>query len=75
MITSLDQVLQAALSLPDTERTQLVEALIDTLAPEDAAPLEDAWLTEIERRSREFDEGLVQPVPWEDVKRRARERI
>ena len=75
MSTSFDQVLKAALSLPDTERAHLIDTLLDTLEPEDAAPLEDAWLAEIARRSREFDEGLVHPIPWEEVKERARLRI
>lgn len=75
MSDSFDLALQAALSLPDAERARLVDALIDTLEPEDAAPLDDAWLAEIARRSREFDEGLVQTVPWEEVKERARRRV
>ena len=75
MSTSFDHVLESALLLPDTERAQLVEALIGTLEPDDAAPLEDAWLAEIARRSREFDAGLVQAIPWEQVKERARQRM
>jgi putative addiction module component (TIGR02574 family) len=27
------------------------------------------WLNEIERRSREFEEGKVKAIPWEEVKR------
>lgn len=74
MSPSYDDALQAALALPDTDRAQLVEDLIHTLSPEDAAPLDDAWLAEIDRRSRDFDAGLVQAVPWAEVKERARRR-
>ena len=74
MSSSYDQVLQAALELPETDRAQLVEDLIGTLKPEDALPLDDAWLAEIDRRSREFDAGLAQPVAWSQVKERARRR-
>ena len=75
MNSSLSQVLEAAKSLPVPERVELIDALIATLEPEDAAPLDDAWLAEIDRRSREFDAGLVQTIPWEEVKERARRRV
>lgn len=74
MVTSLDRVLEAALALPESERAELVDTLISTFAPEDAAPLDDAWLAEINRRSNEFDAGGVQTLSWAEVKDRARRR-
>jgi putative addiction module component (TIGR02574 family) len=73
-MNSLDQVLQAALTLPEEDRVQLVDTLIATLEPEDAAPLDDAWLAEIQRRSREYDEGRALPIAWQEAKERARQR-
>ncbi len=74
MNSTLEQVRQAALALPEEERVQLVDALIATLKPENAAPLDDAWLAEVERRSEEFDAGGVTTFSWEEVKDRARQR-
>lgn len=74
MVASLDQVLAAALTLPEAERAELVDSLISTFAPEDAAPLDDAWLAEINRRSDEFDAGGVQTLTWAEVRERARRR-
>ena len=74
MTASVDDILQQALALPDSERAQLVDALIATFAPEDAAPLDDTWLAEINRRSDEYDAGGVQPITWDEVKERARQR-
>ncbi len=74
MVAPLDRVVEAALALPESERAELVETLISTFAPEDAAPLDDAWLTEINRRSDEFDAGGVQTLSWAEVKERARQR-
>jgi hypothetical protein len=37
-------------------------------------PLDDVWLEEIDRRSRELNTGTVQTVPWSEVRKRARER-
>jgi len=75
MMLSLDQVLQTALALPEPDRARLVEALIATLSAEEAAPLDDTWLAEIDRRSTEYDAGGVETVPWAEVRDRARQRF
>lgn len=75
MDTSFDQVLQAALTLPDAQRAELVDTLIGTLQPEEGLPFDDHWLAELAKRSREYDQGLVKAVPWDEVKARARQRI
>ncbi len=74
MVAPLDRVIEAALALPESERAELVDTLISTFAPEDAAPLDDAWLAEINRRSDEFDAGGVQTLSWAEVKERTRQR-
>ncbi len=74
MVAPLDRVIEAALALPESERAELVDTLIATFAPEDAAPLDNAWLAEINRRSDEFDAGGVLTLSWAEVKERARQR-
>ena len=74
MSAEFEQIFEAAMRLPETDRVQLVDALISTLEPADAAPLDDALLAEIERRSGEIDSGSVQLVPWNEVKENARRR-
>ena len=69
-----DEVLQTARSLDEPERVRLVEELLGSLSPDDAAPLDDAWLAEIDRRSDELDAGTVATIPWQEVRQRARER-
>ena len=73
MATSLTKVLQAALQLRKADRVTLVDTLIEKLEPEIDSPLDPQWLAEVQRRSAEIDEG-VQSVPWEEVKRRTRQR-
>ena len=75
MDTSFDQVLQAALTLPDAQRAELVDTLIGTLQPDGGLPFDDHWLGEIAKRSREYDQGLTKAIPWEEVKARARKWI
>ena len=68
-------LLSDASQLPLDARIQLIEALWDTV-PEDAVPpLSDEWLAEINRRSAEFDAGLTQPIPWEQVRSEALRRL
>ena len=74
MSAEYETILQAAIALSVPDRVQLVDALISTLEPEDAAPLDDAWIAEIDRRSREIDAGAVTLVPWEEVREQARRR-
>jgi putative addiction module component (TIGR02574 family) len=69
-----DQVLNAALALPDNDRFELVEALIVSLQAGDRVPLDDSWREIIRRRSADLHSGKVSPVPWEQVKRQAREQ-
>jgi putative addiction module component (TIGR02574 family) len=72
MNANVNQVYESALALSEPDRAQLVDRLIGTLAPEHAAPLDDAWLAEIERRSREIDASQATLVPWSVVKEHAR---
>ena len=69
-----EEVLRTAQSLSEADRVQLVEELLSTLSPTDTAPLDDAWLAEIDRRSNELDSGEAKTIPWDDVQRSARER-
>lgn len=74
MNSTIEQVLDAALALPDGDRVELVEALIASFQPEDRPPFDESWLEIVRRRSAELRSGQVAPVPWGEVKNRARER-
>lgn len=73
MSPDAEHVLSTALELPDEERFELIEALIVSVQSPDQPPFDDSWREVIRRRSAELASGLVIPVPWEEVKRRARE--
>jgi putative addiction module component (TIGR02574 family) len=56
-------------------RVRLIEALWDTV-PDDAMPLlSDDWLAEIHRRSAEYDAGIVQPIPWGQIRAESLNRL
>lgn len=62
------KVLDAALELPESERTEVVEELLATLDGETDEDVDAAWAEEIERRTREIEQGKVKPIPWAKVK-------
>jgi len=74
MSPTADQVLQAALSLPYEERSEVAIRLQENVegfvTPEIAA----AWNEEIARRIKEADEGKARYLTEEEVEQRLREK-
>lgn len=67
-------LLADASHLPVDDRIQLIEALWDTLPADSQPPLNEEWLTEIRRRSDEYDSGSIQTIPWEQIRAEAIQR-
>jgi len=68
------QVLDSALALPAEAQLELIEALIAGLDEANPESLDEAIIGEIQRRSAEYDAGLVQPIAWSEVRRLGRSR-
>jgi putative addiction module component (TIGR02574 family) len=74
MSPEADELLKKAMALPPEERGALAAHLIESLDEgEPDLDVEEAWQHEVARRMEEIDSGKVKPVPWLEVKRRARE--
>ncbi len=63
---------EEALSLSPEERAKLAEKLLLSLDSLSEGEVEESWLVEAERRARQIDRGEVQPIPAEEVLRKAR---
>ncbi len=74
MDATTQQLFDAALSLPDDDRVELVEALIASFRPDDKPPFDDSWCAVLQRRSAELRAGQATPVPWAEVKRSAQRK-
>jgi putative addiction module component (TIGR02574 family) len=72
MNAAAEQLLNVAVTLPDGDRVELVEAILATLRPTDRPPFDDSWREVILRRSAQLRSGEVTPIPWSEVKRQAR---
>lgn len=72
MIMDPTTVERDALRLPPEDRAKLAHKLLLSLETLSEEELAQAWLTEADRRARELDRGEVQPIPAEEVRRKAR---
>jgi len=67
----LNQIEAEALNLSGEERAELAQKLLLSLDTSSEEEIAEDWLMEAQRRARELDEGIVQPVPAEEVRRKA----
>ena len=71
MSTDIEKLVGDATRLPEADRIRLAERILATLDGGPDADAADVWAREIERRTREIEQGLVQPIPWSAVKQAA----
>ena len=71
---SYEEIVTAALALPEDARAMLAEQLLESLDTENQARINALWVEEAERRDREIDEGKVKAVPVDEVMERLRSR-
>jgi putative addiction module component (TIGR02574 family) len=68
---NLHEIEREAMHLTEDERAKLAQKLLLSLESSAEADIAADWLTEASRRARDLDEGLVQPIPAEEVRRKA----
>jgi putative addiction module component (TIGR02574 family) len=73
-MSTYEEIISAALSLPPGTRAMLAEHLLESLDAEDQKRIDALWAEEAERRMREIDEGNVTPMPGDQVMDRLRSR-
>ena len=71
MTVSDSKLLATVLALPEGDRVQLVEKLLESLGPETDTWDEPAFAAELRRRSLEVEEGKAELVSWEQLKNEA----
>jgi len=68
---NLKQLESEALHLSETERAELAQKLILSLDAAKEQDLDEEWLLEAQNRAKELDEGSVQPIPADEVRKKA----
>ena len=62
-------------NLDRSDKERLLRALLEELDGPSDPDADKQWLDEVQRRSAEFDAGLVKTIPAEEVFRRVRARL
>jgi putative addiction module component (TIGR02574 family) len=76
MAPEVSEILKKALALPAEARAALAGSLLESLDDHPPDPgIDAAWSEEIKRRIEEIDSGKVQPIPYEEVRRRLMARL
>jgi len=73
-MSTFDDVLDAAQSLPASDRVRLIDALWDSVPPDQWPSPSEEWIAEAQRRSAEYDAGRMSASPWPEVRQRARRK-
>jgi hypothetical protein len=68
---SLEQIEDKALQLPEGDRAKLAQKLLLSLDLLSESEIAEDWLMDAQRRARELDAGIVQPISAEEVRRKA----
>jgi putative addiction module component (TIGR02574 family) len=69
MVRNHDDVFEAAMKLPEADRAELAERLLETLDQARRQEIDAAWADEAERRLTALDHGEVPAVAGEQVMR------
>jgi putative addiction module component (TIGR02574 family) len=75
MTRHAEDVLQAALTLPEEERVEIVGMLLESLESSTDSDVESAWKQEVAARVAALDAGEIETIPWSEVRDRLRTRL
>jgi len=75
MSLPVEDILQEALQLSESERGKLAAKLIESLDSTKEEEADAAWSLEISQRLEELERGSVQPVPWLEARRLIQETL
>lgn len=75
MTAEAKKIFEQALALPERERRNVAEALLDSLAETSEHEIDPAWHDEVRRRIEEVRSGKVQPESLSEVRRQIREAL
>jgi len=68
-MTDTEEVLAAALELPEDKRAEIAARLLESLDEEDEG-VDEAWAREIERRCAALDSGEAVTSDWNEFRAR-----
>jgi len=75
METTIESIVEQAMTLPNESRAQLADLLVQSLDAGELGLLDRQWSAEAIRRRDEVRSGQVETIPGEEALRKVRESI
>ncbi len=72
MFTKSEFILNEALSMNSSERARIAHCLIHSLEEPSSESVDEQWFQLAQKRLEELENGTVQPVSWEEIKKKVR---
>lgn len=66
MGTTVDQLVEQAMTLASEFRARLADTLVESLEGADLGRIEQLWITQAKRRRDEVRDGRVETITWEE---------
>lgn len=73
MATTVEQLVEQAMSLSSESRARLADLLVESLEDADLGPIEQLWLDEAKRRRDDVRAGRVKTIPGEKALQKVRD--
>lgn len=75
MRTSVEQIIEGALALPDEARALLADRLVESLDPAEKGRIHDLWVAEAQRRLQDVRSGRITTIPGDEALSRVRRAV
>ena len=75
MSTTVEQLVEQAMSLPGESRARLADLLVESLDADALTEIDRLWLSEAKRRRDEVRSGKVKTIPGDEALRSVRDSL
>jgi hypothetical protein len=75
MATTVEQLVEQAMTLPTEARARLVDLLVESLDADELGPIDRLWLAEARRRRDDVRSGRVQSIPGDEGLQQVRDSL
>ena len=75
MSTTVEQLVEQAMTLPGESRARLADLLVESLDADALTDIDRLWLAEAKRRRDEVRSGKVKTIPGDEALRRVRDSV
>ena len=75
MATTVEKLVEQAMTLPSESRARLADLLVESLDADELGRIDQLWVAEAKRRRDEVRSGKVEPIPGDEALRKVRDSL